>query len=75
MLQIKYWLFALLVFLSCPQFALAEEVESIDEKVKDLVHMDGFFDLYWDRQEGQLLLRIDSMGDEFIYQSSFSILG
>ena len=79
MLQIKYWLFAFLVFLSWPQFALAEEVESIaeevesiDEKVKDLVHMDGFFDLYWDRQKGQLLLRIDSMGDEFIYQSSLA---
>ena len=70
--QIKYWLPAILVFLLCPQFTLAEEIESFDEKVKDLVHMDGFFDLYWDRQKGQLLLRIDSMGDEFIYQSSLA---
>ncbi len=32
--------------------------------------MDGFFDLYWDEKTGQLLLHIDKLGDEFIYQSS-----
>jgi hypothetical protein len=72
MLQIKYWFFACLILLSGLQNALAEDVSSIDEKVKDLLHMDGFFDLFWDRQKGQLLLRIDNMGDEFIYQSSLA---
>ena len=72
MQQIRYLLLVGFIFISAPQFALAEEVTSIDARVKDLVHMDGFFDLYWDRQKGQLLLRIDSMGDEFIYQSSLA---
>jgi len=75
--QVKYWLFAFLVSLASPQIAVAapgenpdEATGSIGDKVKDLVHMDGFFDLYWDQQTGQLLLQVDRMGDEFIYQSS-----
>ena len=75
--QIKYWLFACLFLVSLPQTLIAEEksstdgqISTIEEKVRDLVHLDGFFDLYWDQQRGQLLLRIDSLGDEFIYQSS-----
>ncbi|MCP4048993.1 MAG: DUF5117 domain-containing protein [Gammaproteobacteria bacterium] len=75
--QLKYWLFACLFLVSLPQFLIAEEKSTIDgqistveEKVRGLVHMDGFFDLYWDQQKGQLLLSIDSLGDEFIYQSS-----
>ncbi len=68
----KYWLLACLVLSFAPQSALADEIKSINEKVKDLVHMDGFFDLYWDQQKGRLLLQIDSMGDEFIYQSSLA---
>ena len=75
--QIKYWAFAFVVLLTIPQIAVAKkesnpdgQISSIKEKVKDLVHMDGFLDLYWDQQKGHLLLQIDSMGDEFIYQSS-----
>ncbi len=77
--QIKYWLFACLFLFAMPQIAIAEsqndvdqQVSSIADKVKDLVHMDGFFDLYWDQKKGRLLLRINSMGDEFIYQSSMA---
>ena len=77
--QIKFWLFTCFIILAMPQTAIAEaqnnidkQVSSIAEKVKSLVHMDGFFDLYWDQEKGQLLLRIDSMGDEFIYQSSLA---
>jgi len=77
MLEIKYWLFACFIVFTTPQFAVAQQqsstddqITSIDEKVKELVHLDGYFDLYWDQLKGQLLLRIDMMGDEFIYQSS-----
>ena len=75
--QIKNWFFACFILLTIPQFAIGQEqgnkdgkVGSIEKKVEDLVHMDGFFDLYWDKEKGQLLLRIDTLGDEFIYQSS-----
>lgn len=75
--QFKYWLFACFILLTTPQIVAAEQaderskqISTIDEKVKDLVHMDGFFDLYWNQKSGQLLLRVDRMGEEFIYQSS-----
>ena len=75
--QIKYWLFACFIILTIPQIAAAKAesktegaISSIREKVKDLQHMDGFYDLYWDQQKGQLLLQIDDLGAEFIYQSS-----
>ena len=75
--QIKYWLFACFIVLSIPQIAAAKadsnaesKITGIKEKVKDLDHMSGFFDLYWDKKKGQLLLRVDSPGTEFIYQSS-----
>ena len=75
--QIKCWLFACFILFSIPQIASAKAgnnaeatITGIKEKVKDLDHMDGFFDLYWDQQKGQLLLQVDSVGAEFIYQSS-----
>jgi len=74
--QVKYWLLTFFVLITIPQMAVAkaenkpDALPGIKEKVKDLVHMDGFFDLYWDQKNGQLLLNIDQMNDEFIYQSS-----
>lgn len=75
--QIKYWLFACFILVSISQIAAVnadsdtvDKVTSIKEKVEGLDHMNGFFDLYWDSNKGQLLLQVDSMGDEFIYQSS-----
>ncbi len=77
--RIKYWLCACFVLLTFPQFAAAKaddkpdaSVSSIKEKVKGLQHMAGFFDLYWDQKEGQLLLQIQQTGEEFIYQSSLA---
>jgi len=75
--QIKYGFFACLILLAIPQIVAAKAankaegaISSIKEKVKDLDHMDGYFDLYWDQEKGQLLLQIDNPGAEFIYQSS-----
>jgi len=72
MYQVKNWLLACLLFITGPLFANTEDIGSIDGRVKGLVHMEGFFDLYWDQKKGQLLLGIDSMGDQFIYQSSLA---
>ena len=77
--QIRYWLFAIFILFTYPHIAIADSdsepdapLSTVEEKVKDLLHMDGFFDLYWDQKTGQILLQIDSMGDEFIYQSSLA---
>lgn len=75
---IKPWLLACLFLITSPAViaqttaAETEKPVSFAEKIKDLELMDGFFDLYWDQDKGQLLLKIDSMGDEFIYQSSLA---
>ena len=74
--QIKYGLLLCFFLLISPQFAdakakdLQEGPTSIRKEVKGLTHMNGFFDLYWDKQKGRLLLQIDDLGSEFIYQSS-----
>jgi len=43
---------------------------SLSDQVKNLQHMEGFYNLYWDAQKGRLLLRIDRMEEPFLYQSS-----
>lgn len=47
-------------------------ITSIEEKVFDLQGFEGFFNLYWNESTGQLLLQIDNMGEQFIYQSSMA---
>ena len=45
---------------------------SITDRVDGLTHMEGFKDLYWDAATGELLLKIDALGEDFIYQSSLA---
>ena len=35
-------------------------------------YLPGYFDLYWDENEGRLIVRIDRFDDEFLYQSSMA---
>ncbi|MGA9575861.1 MAG: DUF5117 domain-containing protein, partial [Lysobacterales bacterium] len=77
--RIKFWLSACFILFSFSQLAVARHenppeagVSSIREKVRDLQHLKGFFDLYWDQRNGQLLLQIDRFDGEFIYQSSLA---
>ncbi|KAA9132616.1 DUF5117 domain-containing protein [Marinihelvus fidelis] len=46
--------------------------DALDEHTDGLTHLEGYFDLYWDDDEGRLLLRIDRMDDPFIYQASMA---
>lgn len=48
----------------------SKAANNLHAQVKGLQHLDGFFDLYWNPDKGQLLLRIDQMDQPFIYQSS-----
>ncbi len=47
-----------------------QEKPSIEEKTAGMVHMEGFFDLYWDEGEGKLWLEIDRWDEEFLHQVS-----
>ncbi len=65
-------LLACLVLMPCMHASFALDVSNIEDHVSGLVHMDGFFDLYWDEGSGRVLLRIDQTDSEFIYQSSLA---
>lgn len=43
---------------------------SVSDRIKNLQHLEGFYDLYWDAQKGSLLMRINRLEEPFIYQSS-----
>jgi hypothetical protein len=34
--------------------------------------LEGFFDMYWDENQGRLILRIDQLNEPFLYQSSMA---
>ena len=34
--------------------------------------MPGFIDMYWDEEQGRLIMRIDRFGEDFMYQSSMA---
>ena len=53
-----------------PAPALKPATVTIADKVAGAQRMPGYFDLYWDGNEGRLWLEIDRWDDEFIYQSS-----
>ncbi len=55
-----------------PALAQDEEVPSIDRKTRGMMHLEGFFDLYWDDTAGKLYWEIDRWETEFLYQVSLS---
>ena len=63
---------ATLLLLSTATAVAQDEPSSLDVIVDGLEHMDGFYDLYWDAEDGRLLLDIDRLDEEFIYVSSMA---
>ncbi len=60
-------LFAVLLLFS---FSVAAQPKSFAERTKDLQKLDGYFPLYWDAENGKLLLEITRFEQEFLYQVS-----
>lgn len=59
----------ILLSLSTSLAVQAAEPEAPD-RISKLATIEGFIPLMWDEQEGKLYLRIDNMGEDFLYQSS-----
>src|SRR5258708_2897336 len=53
-----------------PPAATATPVSTIESKTAKLAAIDGFLPLYWDAENGKLLMRITRLGEELIYQTS-----
>jgi hypothetical protein len=47
-----------------------KELPSVEDKTDGMTHWAGFFDLFWDEDEGKLYLQVDRWGEEFLYQVS-----
>lgn len=45
---------------------------SIVDQVGAMQHLDGYYDLYWDADQGRLIVRIDNFNEPFLYQSSMA---
>lgn len=43
---------------------------SLRDRTKDLQKLDGYFPVYWDAEQGRLLLEIARFNQEFLYQTS-----
>jgi len=48
----------------------AQEVPTVAAYTDGMTAMTGFFDLYWDDDEGRMYLAVDELDTEFIYQVS-----
>jgi hypothetical protein len=66
---------ALALILAVPgasALAQDEELPTIERRTRDMVHFVGFFDLYWDEDDGKLYWEIDRWDIEFLYQVSLT---
>ncbi|HEY1403094.1 MAG TPA: zinc-dependent metalloprotease, partial [Pyrinomonadaceae bacterium] len=64
-------LFVVLLVLSLNTAAAAQEKDrSIRTRTKGLQKLDGYMPLYWDAENGKLLLEIERFNAEFLYQVS-----
>ncbi len=63
------------LMLSCaaprtPQPAPDQPPASLARFVKDFEAIDGFFNMYWDNNEGKLWMKVDRVNEEFLYVNS-----
>jgi hypothetical protein len=57
-------------FLSTPDANAQEKDKSIRTRTKNLQKLDGYVPLYWDAENGKLLMEVERFNAEFLYQVS-----
>jgi hypothetical protein len=72
MKQFRTPLLALFVCLVASHAGAQAPLPSIDDKVKGLEKLDGFFPLYWDSQAGTLWIEISRFDSELLYVTALS---
>jgi hypothetical protein len=53
-----------------PAFAFAQDISTIAEKTKGMKKYEGFFNFYWDENNGKIFLEINKLDSEVLYQVS-----
>lgn len=65
----KFYLVLLLIS-NCCFLAQAQKINDIDTKTKGLTKYSGYFNFYWDEDNGKVFLEIDKLNQEFLYLNS-----
>src|ERR1019366_4717198 len=60
----------LLFFLLLPLFANSQMLPTIADKTKDMKKYEGFFNFFWDANNGKIWLEINKLDSELLYQTS-----
>ncbi len=53
-----------------PLCTIAQKLPSIEDKTKDMKKYEGFFNFYWDEDNGKIWLEINKLDSEILYQTS-----
>lgn len=53
-----------------PSFVFAQDISTIAEKTKGMKKYEGFFNFYWDENNGKIFLEINRLDSEVLYQVS-----
>jgi hypothetical protein len=60
----------LAVLLLVPAFAFTRDISTVVEKTKGMKKYEGFFNFYWDENNGKIFLEINKLDSEVLYQVS-----
>jgi hypothetical protein len=60
----------LLLLLFLPSIAFTQKLPSIEDKTKNMKKLEGFFNFYWNEEEGKIWLEINKLDSEVLYQTS-----
>ncbi|MEO6406790.1 MAG: zinc-dependent metalloprotease [Ferruginibacter sp.] len=58
------------LFICLPLFMAAQNLPTIEDKTKNLQSFPGYLNFFWDNSTGKLLLEIDKLDTELLYQTS-----
>ncbi|MDQ6763622.1 MAG: zinc-dependent metalloprotease [Bacteroidota bacterium] len=53
-----------------PLFISAQKLPSIEQRTKGMQKQEGFFNFYWDEENGKIFLEINKLDSEILYQTS-----
>jgi hypothetical protein len=60
----------LLIFILLPLFANSQKLPTIADKTKDMKKYEGFFNFFWEANNGKIWLEINKLDTEVLYQTS-----
>src|SRR5882762_9708872 len=69
-MQMKKFYLLLFLTVSCCLLAKAQKANDIESKTKGLTKYSGYFNFYWDEDNGKVFLEIDKLNQEFLYVNS-----